>query len=423
MAILLFGLLFSFILLSVPVGIAIGLSSIITALFGSIMNGSYIVRTLTIAYDSFPIIAVPLFLLAGEIMSKGGISEKLFNLARLFVGRFTGGVPMAVVISCLLFGALSGAGAADTAAVGCIMIPAMVKMGYEKGFSASIVAAAGGLAIIMPPSLPLILFGVASNTSIGDLFLAGVVPAIVTTGLLMIYCYVYCKRNGFTNDVLDLSVNGKPMDVIKDSSFAILMPMIILGGIYSGYFTPTEAAGIAVFYGLVISLFVYKTIKFKDVYGIVLNAAKTIGPILIILGNATLFARILIIEQIPQQIAQFILSISDTPFVFLLIVNVLLIFVGIFMETLSSVLILTPILLPIAITMGINPIHFGIMMVVNLAIGFITPPMAVNLFIVSSIADMTVEELVKDIVKPFAVLIIALLLITYVPWFSLCLTN
>ena len=416
-----FLLLIIFMALAVPVGVSVGLSSLIAALSTGAMSGTYALRTLVSAYDSFPIIAVPLFLLAGEIMSRGGISERLFDLARLVVGRITGGIPMAVVACCLMFGALSGAGAADTAAVGAIMIPAMVRMGYPKGFSAAIVASAGGLAIVMPPSLSLIMYGIGTGESIGQLFKAGVLPACVVALFLMTYCYFFCKRHNLTNDKLNLTEQKKPLQVIKSSLLAILMPVIILGGIYSGYFTPTEAAGVAVAYGLIISVFAYRTVKPSEIWEIVLTSAKQVGPILIILGGATVFGNLLIINEVPQQVANFILSLTDNKYVFLLFVNIFLLLVGIFMETLSSVIILAPILCPVAVTMGINPIHFGIIMVVNLAIGLMTPPMAVNLFIVSSISKTPVDELVKDIIKPFLVLVLALLLVTYVPFFSLAL--
>ncbi len=416
---LLFIFLIGLMMLSVPVGVAVGFSSVVTAISTGIMSGPYAFRTLVSAYDSFPIIAVPLFLLAGEIMSRGGISECLFDFARLIVGKVTGGIPMAVVACCLLFGALSGAGAADTAAVGSIMIPAMVRMGYPKGFSAAIVACAGGLAIVMPPSLSLILYGVGTGESIGGLFKAGIIPACVVALCLMAYCYYYCRTNGLTNDKLQLSEEKGFFEVLKNSSWAMLMPIIILGGIYSGYFTPTEAAGVAVLYGLLVSVFAYKSVKIIDLYEIILTSAKQVSPILIILGGATIFGNLLIINEIPHRVAEFILSLTDNKYIFLLCVNIFLLLVGIFMETLSSVIILAPILCPVAETMGIDPIHFGIIMVVNLAIGLMTPPMAVNLFIVSSIAKTSVAELIKDIWRPFIFLIISLLLVTYIPSLSL----
>lgn len=417
----LFLILFVLVACTVPMGTSIGLASIITGLSTGTMTGEYIVRTIITSYDSFNIIAVALFLLAGEIMGRGGISEKLFNLARLAVGRFTGGVPMAVVIACLMFGALAGAGAACTAAVGCIMIPQMIRMGYGRGFSAAIVAAAGGLAIIMPPSLPFILYSVGSGTSIGDQFMAGIVPAVFITLLLMFYCWLHCKRHGLTNENIDLTVPGKPLEVIKDSFLAMLMPLIILGGIYGGWFTPTEAAAVAVAYGLIISMFVYRTLSLKELYETLLAAAKSSCTILFILGNATIFGRILTLLEIPQQITEMLLAISDNKVVFLILVNILLIIVGVFMETLSSVMILTPILVPAATALGVDPIHFGVIMAVNLAVGFITPPMAINLFIASDIAKIKVEELVKHILPTVAVLLVGLLFITYIDWFSLVL--
>lgn len=324
---------------------------------------------------------------------------------------------MAVVICCLMFGALSGAGAADTAAVGAIMIPAMIRMGYPKGFSASIVACAGGLAIVMPPSLSLILYGVGTGESIGALFKAGIIPACIVALFLMVYCFLYCKKRNLTNDHQQLGEAKSPMEIVKRSFLAVLMPIIILGGIYSGFFTPTEAAGVAVAYGFLISVCVYKTVKPREIYNIILTSAKQVGPILIILGGATIFGNLLIINEVPQAVANLILSITSNKYIFLLFVNILLLLVEIFMETLSSVMILAPILCPVAVSLGIDPVHFGIIMVVNLAIGLMTPPMAVNLFIVSSISKISIEELVKDIWKPFLILVAALLFVTYVPIF------
>lgn len=419
--ILLFGLLLLFLFLAVPVGISIGMSAITTIGLTGVLDMGVITRSIVTAYDSFPLIAVPLFVLAGEIMCKGQLSEKLFDFGRIFLGRFTGGIPMAVVVACLIFGALSGSGAADTAAIGCIMIPAMVRMGYDKVFCATLVAAAGGLATIMPPSMSMIMFGVSTNTSIGKLFTGGMIPAVLVAGSLMVYCNVYCRVKGYTNDKLDMPPMKHPFAVLRDAIWALLAPVIIMGGIYGGLFTPTEAAGIVTVYSLLISLFIYKSMKFSDIPEVLRSAVMTTGPIMVMLGGATVFSRVLTVMHIPERIAAGLLGISENPIVILLLINLLLLLVGVFMETLSSVMILSPILLPVAIQLGMDPIHFGVVMVLNLVIGFITPPMAMNLFVVSSIADLSIEKLSKGIIIPLMIMIACLILVTAFPVFTMAL--
>lgn len=419
--VLLFGLLLLFLALSVPVGISIGMSAITTIGLTGVLDMGVITRSIVTAYDSFPLLAVPLFVLAGEIMCKGQLSEKLFDFGRIFLGRFTGGIPMAVVVACLIFGALSGSGAADTAAIGAIMIPAMVRMGYDKVFCATLVAAAGGLATIMPPSMSMIMLGITTNTSIGSLFKGGILPAFLVAGALMVYCNIYCRIKGFTNDKLALPPIKHPLAVIKDAFWALLTPIIIMGSIYGGLCTPTEAAGLVVVYSLIISLFVYRSIKLSEIVEVLRAAVMTTGPIMVMLGGATVFSRVLTVMHVPEQIAAGLLSISQNPIIILLLINLLLLIVGIFMETLSSVMILSPILLPVAIQLGMNPIHFGVVMVLNLVIGFITPPMAMNLFVVSSITDLSIEKLSKGIIIPLLIMIACLVIVTAFPAFTMAL--
>jgi C4-dicarboxylate transporter DctM subunit len=418
---LLFGSLIFLILVSVPVGFSIGISAIIGGITSGAFDFDFVARSMVTAYDSFPVLAVPLFILAGEVMSRGTIAERLFDLVRLFVGRFTGGIPMAVVGACLLFGAMSGSSAADTAALGIIMIPALHKMGYPLVFVCSIIAAAGGLAVIMPPSITMIMYGVTANVSIGQMFISGIIPSIVFAVMLMFYCNIYCRIKGLTADRLQLPEEKPPLIVLKRSVLAALGPVIILGGIYGGIFTPTEAASVAVVYSLVVGWLIYRVLNFKDVIEIFRSTSELMGPILIILGAAIVFGRALSFMQVPEAIANGILGISENPAIVLLVINLLLLLVGVFMETLSSILILTPILLPIALDIGMHPVHFGLMMIVNLEIGFITPPMAINLIIVSSIAKIPMEKVAKGIVIPFLLYLLGLLVIIYVPWYSLML--
>ena len=421
---ILFVTFFIFLLLSVPIGVAVILSSLIAILTADVLNISFIARTIITTYDSFPLLAVPLFMLAGEIMGKGGISVKLFNFAHYFLGRYTGGVPMAVVLACLLFGALSGAGAADTAAIGSVMIPAMVRMGYSMVFSATLVAAAGGLAVIMPPSLPMIMYGVSSNASIGALFLGGVIPAFIIASMLCVYCHVYCRIKGYTNEKMNISVEHHSFwEVFRDSFWALLSPVIILGGIYGGIFTPTEASGIIAMYSLFISMCVYKTVKIRELTDILKTSGSMVGPVLIIMGGAVVFTKILLVLRVPQELTEFLLSISRNPIIILIMLNILLLVVGVFMDTLSSILIFTPILLPVVKSIGMDPVHFGVMMVVNLAIGFITPPMAVNLFVVSGITGLSIEKLARGILIPLLVLLLGLMMVTYIPSLTMFLNS
>jgi C4-dicarboxylate transporter DctM subunit len=415
MLILLFGLLLLLIFISVPVGFAIAISAVIIGSATHIFSLGYITRSVVTSYDSFPLLAIPLFILAGEIMSKGDISERLFDVVRIFFGRLTGGVPMAVVGSCLIFGAMSGSSAADTAALGTIMIPSLVRMGYPLKFSAAIVAAAGGLAVIMPPSLPLLIYGMSTDTSIGQLFLAGVVPSCIIAGGLMIYCHVYCRYKGLTNDKLQITKAKPPRIAFERGFLALFSPVIVLGGIYGGIFTPTEAAAIVVVYSMIITVFIYHSLNLKGLIEIFRSTAIMVGPIMIILGGAIVFSRVLTVLRIPEMVANGILEMSNNPIIILVLINLLLLVVGMFMETLSSIIILSPILLPVALSFGVSPIQFGLIIVVNLAIGFITPPMAINLFIVSTITDLSVEEIARAIVVPFLVLLAGLILITYVP--------
>lgn len=411
-----------FLLLSVPIGISLGLSTLVTILFSGSLPVEFLFKELVTSVDSFPIMAVPFFILAGEIMGKGGISDRLFKVANSMVGNKTGGFAIATIITCMFFAAISGSGPATVAAIGGIMIPAMVKNGYDKRFATAVVAAAGSIGVIIPPSIPMVIYGVVGSASIGDLFIAGIIPGILVGLSLMVYAYIYSRKNGYKG----LEEKQTIKDVFKaiwEAKWALLIPVIILGGIYGGIFTPTEAAVIAVVYGLVAGLFLYKELKLKDIPKLLVDSALTTATVLIIVGTATAFGRLLTIEQIPNQVAQSMLNISDNPIVIILLITVLLLIVGCFMDTIAAIIILTPILLPIALNIGIDPIHFGIIMVVNLAIGFITPPLGVNLFVGSGISGISLEALSRAIVPFFVAMVITLLFITFIPQISLTLLS
>ena len=375
--------------------------------------------------DSFPLLAVPMFVLSGIIMAKGGISRKLFDIFAYFLGNLTAGMPCAVIVTCLFYGAISGSAPATVAAVGSMTIPILTSLGYDLTFSTAIVAVAGGLGVIIPPSIPFIMYGMASGASVSDLFLAGIIPGLMIGGLLMFYAIFYCKRNG--EDKAKIHAEVKRLHdkglfkVVKESFFAILSPVIILGCIYSGIASPTEAAVISVFYALFISLFVYKSICIKDIWSILQEAVKTFSPILFILAASTAFSRVLTLMQVPQTVSEFISSNFQSPVLILLVINLFLLIVGMVMDTTPAILILTPILLPIVTNLGMDPVQFGVIMVVNLAIGFVTPPIGVNLFVASSLTNVPVMNIAKKAMPMIICFLLTLLLITFIPAISLAL--
>jgi C4-dicarboxylate transporter DctM subunit len=410
----LFGSFALLLILTVPIGIAIGLSTLITIIFSGTLPVEFLAKELVTAVDSFPLMAVPFFILAGEIMGKGGISERLFKVANSLVGNRTGGFAIATIITCMFFAAISGSGPATVAAIGGIMIPAMVRQGYDKKFATAVVAAAGSIGVIIPPSIPMVIYGVTGNVSIGDLFIAGIVPGILVGLGMMVWAYYYSKKMGYKGMDEPTSIK-KIGQAFWEAKWAMLIPIIILGGIYGGFFTPTEAAVIAVVYGLFASMVLYRELSIKQLPKVITDSALTTATVLIIVGTANAFGRLLTIEQVPTQIANGLLSLSTNPTVIILLITMLLLVVGMFMDTLAAIIILTPILLPIAIQIGINPVHFGILMVVNLAIGFCTPPVGVNLFVASGISGVSIESLSKAILPFILSMLITLLFLTFIP--------
>lgn len=413
--------------IAIPVSISLGIVSILPGAFDASFTASatYVVRSMLGGIDSFPLLAIPMFVLSGIIMAKGGISRKLFDVFTFFLGKLTAGIPCAVVATCLFYGAISGSAPATVAAVGSMTIPILVNLGYDKTFSTAIVAVAGGLGVIIPPSIPFIMYGMASGQSVSDLFLAGIIPGLFIGILLMGYAIYYCKKHGEDKDRILFAVDKLHekgfLKVLKESFFAIISPVIILGCIYSGIASPTEAAVISVFYSLIVSIFIYKTIKFRELWGIFVEALRTFAPILFILATSVAFSRVLTLMQVPQSISTFILDHFTNKALLLLVVNVFLLLVGMVMDTTPAILILTPILLPIVTGVGMDPIHFGIMMVVNLAIGFVTPPIGVNLFVAGSLTDIPVMQISRHALPMIGLFLIALLLIAFIPGISLLL--
>ncbi len=417
------------IIISIPIGISLVIATILPGAFDPSFTagGTYVIRSMLGGIDSFPLLAVPMFVLSGTIMAKGGISKKLFDVFSYFLGGFTAGLPCAVIVTCLFFGAISGSGPATVAAVGSMTIPILTGLGYDKGFSTAVVAVAGGLGVIIPPSIPFIMYGTASGESVSELFIAGILPGILISLLLMVYAFYYCKKNGEDREKINSVVNNLKkkgfLTVFKESFFAVLTPVIILGCIYSGAASPTEAAVISVFYALLVSVFIYRTLKPSEILGVFLDSLKTYAPILFILAASMAFSRVLTLMQVSQIISGWILSTFSNKIVILIAVNIFLLLVGMVMDTTPAILILTPILLPLMTDIGVDPIHFGVIMVVNLAIGFVTPPIGVNLFVASSLSKIPVMSISKKAMPMIGFFLIALLIITYVPAVSLVLVS
>ncbi|MBN8201844.1 TRAP transporter large permease [Bacillus sp. NTK034] len=421
MAWLLFGLLLVLFLINVPVAVALGLASMLVLMIQDNVPLMVIVQKMFTSTDSFTLMAVPFFILAGKLMESGGISKRLINFSSTLVGSLHGGLAMVSIVTCMFFAAISGSAAATTAAVGSILIPAMVKRGYDKSFSTAIQAAGGTIGVMIPPSVPLILFGVIAGASIGDLFIAGIMPGIFVGISLILVAYFISRKRGYGKE--EKSSLKEVASAFKSAILAILMPVIILGGIYGGIFTPTEGSVVAVVYGLIVGLLIYREIKWKDLPEIFISSAVTSSVILFIISCASIFGFLLTREQIPAQISEGMLGITTNSVMILIIINVILLIVGTFLETSAAIVIMAPILVPIASAAGMDLVHFGVIMVVNLAIGMITPPVGINLFVASNIAKIRLEHIVRAIMPFIIVLIIDVLILSFMPSISLFLLD
>lgn len=408
--------------LNMPVGIAIGVSSLCAILADGRISSLYIVQQLVTSADSFPLMAIPLFILAGELMGAGGVSKRLLNVCNVFLGRFTGGLATVNIVLCMFFAAVSGSGPATVAAIGSMVIPTMLDKGYSKSFTLALIATAGSIGVIIPPSIPMVIYGVSTSTSISSLFMAGFLPGILIGFSLIVVSYLYCKKQGWKGDERKYTAKEK-LAAIWDAKWALLNPIIILGGIYAGIFTPTEAAAVAAVYAFICGAFIYREFNIKEMFATIGNACNTTGTTMVIIGCATAFTKILTIEKIPGAITNGIINFTDNKILILLLINVLLLIVGCFMDTTPAMMVLAPILLPIAAQFGVDPIHFGIVMVVNLAIGFITPPLGINLFVASRVGRSDLETVCSGIIKFILVMVVDLLLITFIPAISMTLPN
>lgn len=413
---------FVFMFIGVPVGISFCVGMISGALFLGVSNIQYIAQGMYNGFNSLPVIAIPCFMLAGSVMETGGLSKRLVNIANTLVGNTTGGLGAVTVLACLFFGAVSGSGPATTAAIGGVMIPAMVKNRYDRTYSTGLVACAGGLGVIMPPSIPFVIYGFSTDTSIGDLFLAGVIPSFLVAACLLVVSYFRSKKAGYTGTGQRFSLR-EFLKALWEGIWALFMPVIILGGIYGGVFTPTEAAIIALMYGLFVSMVIYRELTFKQLFKIFDDFVSFSGGIVLTFAPAIALGAVFALLGVPQAITSGLMAISANKFVILLLINCFLLIVGMLLDAVTAIILLSPMLLAALRPYGVDPIHFGIIMTVNLAVGFVTPPVAANLFVASGMTGIPLEKIAR-VAFPFIIaLIVSLMIITYIPGISLLLVK
>lgn len=416
-------LVFIVFLVAIAVSIPIGVSMIVGSLAPIFLmdKGGSIAQLINNTFsgaNSTPILAVPLFILGGVIMAEGGISKKLFNFFSYFVGYIPGGIPCAVILTCLFYGAISGSGPATTAAVGSMCIPFLVNLGYDRQWSAGLVAVAGGLGVVIPPSIPFVLYSLATGVSTGNLFLAGVIPGILIGLFMMVYAVFYCVTKGEDKALIkaqmtELREQGL-WKLFKESFWALLCPIIILGGIYTGWFTPTEAACISVFYAILVSLFIYKSIKIKDLIPFLCSSVKTYGGLAFVLAFATAFGRVLSLTRATKIVEEFIVGNFSSSFAVLTVLVIIFLILGMVMDTGPAIIILAPVLLPAVQALGVDEVHFGVILVCCLSIGLATPPFGLDLFVAGNLAEEPPMSVAKKAVPFMIAFLLALLLITYV---------
>ncbi len=401
-----------------PVAVTLGFTSLV-GLMGLNMPLEYMAKTAYTALNSFTVIAIPMFILSGAIMESGGLTKKLVSFAREFVGGSKGGLAVITVLTCSLFAAISGSGPATTAAIGTILVPAMIHEGYDKAFAGSVAACSGGIGVVIPPSILLIMYGVAAEQSIVTLFVAGALPGILLAIFLIVTVKIISYRRNYGAPETEARTVKTFLRNFWNAKWALLSPVIILGGIYSGFFTVTEASIISVLYGLFVSVFVYKKYswaKFKDN---IFYMSRMTGSVLIILMFGTIFGRILTLYQVPQQVSTFLIETIRSPAMLIIMINVLLLFIGMWMESITMIVILTPLLLPAMVAVGIHPIQFGVMFAIACEIGYETPPLGVNLFVASELAGTSIEKISKEAVFLAGAEIIVLMIVSFVPEISL----
>jgi len=414
-------ILLIFLFSSMPIFVALTFSSLIAIMFYTNIPAMVMVQRLFGGIDKFALMSLPFFILAADLMDTGGLSQRILRWARTLVGHLHGGLGMATQVACMFFGALSGSSPATVIAVGKLMYPELVKQEYPKNFATGLIVSSGSVALLIPPSITLIIYATVTGVSVSSLFLAGIGAGLLYGLVSLIYVYFFARKH-------DLPRNEKAsfqelLAATKDASWSLMIPVIILGGIYLGILTPTEAAGFSAIYALFVGMVVYKELDFKNLLQVCIKSATTSAQVLIVVAAAQAFGWLLTVGQVPQMLTKGILAYASTPIMFLLLVNILLLIAGMFMDGVASIIILAPLLYPIANKLGIDPIHFGIVVVTNLCIGQFTPPFGLNLFVANGITGLPIGKLARGVVSFVAVSIIALLIITYVPQISLFLPN
>ncbi|MGU3467794.1 TRAP transporter large permease [Methylobacterium sp. C33D] len=414
---IIFGLLISLMLTGMPISIALGLT-VLTFLFTltQVPIESVALKLFT-GIENFSIMAIPFFILAGNFLAHGGVARRMIAFTTSLVGHWPGGLGLAGVVACALFAAVSGSSVATVVAIGSIILPAMVAEGYPKRFGAGVITTSGALGILVPPSIILVLYGVSTNSSIGNLFLAGVMPGLVLSAMLASVTFVIAKRRGYPR--MPRASWAERLRAFRESAWGLFLVVMVIGGIYAGVFTPTEAAATAAVYAFVIAVFVYRDLKLSDVPRVLLASANMSAMLLYIITNAVLFSFLMTSENIPQAMAAWLIAMNFSPLVFLLVVNIILLIAGNVMEPSSILLIMAPILFPIAVKLGIDPIHFGIIMAVNMEVGLCHPPVGLNLYVASGIAHMGISELTVAVLPWLLTMLAFLILVTYWPALSL----
>lgn len=417
----LFGLFFFLAILGTPIAVSLGASTFVTLLLFTDISPIEVSAMMFTKIEHYSLMAIPMFILAGNLLSKGSAASRIIEFAKSIVGHLPGGLPISAIFASIIFAAVSGSSPATVVAIGSIMFGAIMQAGYPKKYAVGTIATAGSLGILIPPSIVLIVYGVTAEVSIGKLFMAGVVPGIMLGIMMMVVTYIGAVRLGFKRtEPQPFKVRLKKM---KDASWGLMTIVIVIGGIYGGIFTPTEAAAVAAVWAFFISVFIYKDIKLKEIFNVSLESAKTTAMIMFIIANAMIFAHFLTIENIPQMITQSLISANVDKIMFLLLVNIILIVAGSFMEPSAIIMILVPLLLPVAVALGIDPIHFGIVITINMELGMVSPPVGLNLFVTSGLTGMSIKDVIVAAFPWTLTILVGLLLVTYIPEIALWLPN
>lgn len=417
----LFGLFFFLAILGTPIAVSLGASTFVTLLLFTDISPIEVSAMMFTKIEHYSLMAIPMFILAGNLLSKGSAASRIIEFAKSIVGHLPGGLPISAIFASIIFAAVSGSSPATVVAIGSIMFGAIMQAGYPKKYAVGTIATAGSLGILIPPSIVLIVYGVTAEVSIGKLFMAGVVPGIMLGIMMMVVTYVGAVRLGFKRT--EPQPFKERLKKMKDASWGLMTIVIVIGGIYGGIFTPTEAAAVAAVWAFFISVFIYKDIKLKEIFNVSLESAKTTAMIMFIIANAMIFAHFLTIENIPQMITQSLISANVDKIMFLLLVNVILIVAGSFMEPSAIIMILVPLLLPVAVALGIDPIHFGIVITINMELGMVSPPVGLNLFVTSGLTGMSIKDVIVAAFPWTMTILVGLLLVTYIPEIALWLPN